>query len=296
LVLEDGNETNEIEQDVEDAGLLGGHALVILFFAAFEGFTVVWLVCVFQMGMGDGLSTVIMPMFFGYMFHLATQWGLWQFDPGNVHAALESLEEGVDDKVTASIFEDLRRTPPTVRLTAEAYHETRSGSRNTTHTVVDHTAQDEFRYGSWKDVSGSVAGLDNHAVAVVEVVAMIKCADTATTESLEKLMEGLKDECRKAAPGRSVRSGQRIVLEHPTYEVDGSRVFATRSPGAEHAGWMKASIYTKCRFAFPFLGTIYRLIFFKSMAHVRYKVIKEISTTSQVYSGAQRMFQQFFKP
>jgi len=155
-------------------------------------------------------------------------------------------------------------------------HTRRSGVHRSTTTVVDHREVAEFHFSSWNDISGSVAGLDKYVLAAVEVVAMISCADTATSDGLERLKEGLVDKCRSACPGRAVRCYQKVSLKHPTYEVEGTRVFVTRSPGAEHPAWMSTSIYTKCRHACPFLGTVYRLLFFRSMPHVQYKLVKQV--------------------
>jgi len=192
----------------------------------------------------------------------------------------------MEDNATASIFEDLRRCPVTVTAIAEAYHMERSGGNSSTKMRVDHTEREDFQYAYWKDISGSVANLEDHAAVAVEVVATYECADTNTTESRTALTERLLEACRKACPGKLVRSYERVCIEHASYEVDRRRTFVTRSPGVEHPAWMATSYYTKCRFAFPLLGTIYRILFFRSMTHVRYNLIKQVTISGRGVPGS----------
>merc|ERR1712151_430368 len=130
---------------------------------------------------------LIVMVLFGCCFHCCTQGALNSLDPGAVHASLKSLEEGMDDERTTAVFEELMRTPPTVKVVAEAYHTetettgTGSNSSTTTRTVIDHREEQLFAYASWKDVSGHVTGLDDYKVAAVEVVPQIECSDMATT-------------------------------------------------------------------------------------------------------------------
>merc|ERR1712032_1638928 len=110
--------------------------------------------------------------------HLFIQCGIAALDPGQVHAALQSLEQGMDDERAAAVFEELRRVPPTVQVIAEACHDVSTGNASDrqqgmpdTDTVIDHTEQANFSFASWTDVSGHVAGLDKYKTASVEVVA-----------------------------------------------------------------------------------------------------------------------------
>jgi hypothetical protein len=294
LVSNDEESAELVEQHLDkDLGPCGGHALSIMFFGVFEGFTLFWILGVILQFVVERAPGLLFMACFGFVFHLATQWGLSMMDPGSVHAALVSLEEGMDDTSTTSIFDELRKIPPTVEVTAEAYHTTRSNSRSssTTTTVVDHREVAEFQYASWNDITGSVAGLDKYALVAVEVVAIITCADATTTDSLASLKERLLDKCRSACPNSAVRCNQKVSLKHPIYEVVGTRVFVTRSPGAEHPAWMSTSTYTKCRHACPFLGTVYRLLFFRSMPHVRYKLNKQVFTNG----GVPQLFGRWFQ-
>merc|ERR1719282_830987 len=147
--------------------------------------------------------------------------------------------------------------------------------------LIDHTENADFHYDSWKDVSGHIRGLENYKFAIVEAVAMLQCADQATTMSLNDLEQRLLDSCREACPKYlQLRTSKVVCLMHPNYEVKGVRVFATRSPGITTPVWMNNYFYMVCRFACPFLGTVYRLLFFRTMPTIRYKIIKRVTTKS----------------
>jgi len=280
------------EQHLERAGVFGGHGCTVCAVGVFEGFICVWLTLVLVALIQTRNGFLIFFVLFGCCFHCCTQRGITTMDPGAVNATLESLEKGMDDDHTAAVFEELRKVPATVKVVAEASHtetETSGAGENqqtTTRTVIDHREDEKFSYASWKDVSGRVAGLDEYKVAAVEVVPKIECADAATTASLQSLTQRLLETCKKhvTRSGRA-ESHAEAELKHPKYEVGGSRVFVTRSAGEEHASWMNTSTYTACRFAWPGLGTVYRILLFTSVANVRYTITKSISVNKQQGDG-----------
>lgn len=279
------------EQHLEKAGVFGGHGGTMCFFAVFEGFTCVWLT-IFLCLLIQRIDVAFIFLLFGCCFHCVTQGGITMMDPGAVNATLESLETGMDDEHTAAVLEELRKVPATVKVVAEASHtETTTcqgeNQQTTTTTVIDHREDAKFSYASWKDVSGRVAGLDEYKVAAVEVVPQIECADAATTASLQSLTQRVLETCKKhiIRSGRADSRKNEIKLKHPKYEVGGSRVFVTRSAGEEHASWMNTDTYTACRFAWPGLGTVYRILLFTSVANVRYTITKCISVNKQQGDG-----------
>lgn len=278
---ESGDEEKEgSHQQMTDAGMCGGHGAIILFFAAFEGFTCFWMLAVASMMILQGQPFLIVMVAFGYMFHFCTQMGLSMADPGRVTATLTSLEEGLEDSDLVGILTDLRRTRPTITVTTQAYHTTSSGSgkNRRTHTHIDHTETAEFPYASWKDVSGAIKGLDDHSVVALEVVSSFQPSDTPTGSKFTALQDRLFNVCSQYRT--SVRS-ETVVSLGGTHPVAGSRVFVSRSPGAKTACWMSTKSYLVCRFAFPGLGTLYRVAFFMSMTNKRYSIIKQVSSRKQ---------------
>lgn len=282
LSLESGVET---EQPLEDAGMCGGHGCAMCFFGVFELFTCFWLLAVIGCMIAFKVPVLLFFALFGLCFHCCTQCGLNVADPGNVNATLESLETGMDDESTAKVLEELKRIQPEVRVQAQAYHTTSSGTGNNrrTSTVIDHTERADFPFASWKDTSGRLVGLEKHDIAAVEVVPKIEFVDTATEASFDSLKIRLMDICRRYRA--SVRSSDIVSLPHPVYGIQGSRVFVTRTAGVNHASWMNKRIYTICRFAWPFFGTLYRTLFFVSMSNFRYTITKCVSTTMQQGPG-----------
>jgi len=216
-------------------------------------------------------------------------------DPAAVNEKLESLDKGMDDDATADVFDELRKVPPEVTVIAQASHrewKDRPGgdaTDRTLETVIDHTERAKFSYASWKDVSGRAAGLDKYKVAAVEVAPRIKCADRETTASLKTLTEGLLDICRRYR-GSDVNSWQAITLTHPKgFTVNGSRVFVTSSAGERPPFWMRKLNYTACRFLWPGLGAIYRLLVFTSLVNLRYTITKSLSVNRQEGAGWQNV-------
>lgn len=271
------------EHHVEDAGTFGGQGSTVCFFAAFECFTCVWLsLCIFAMLSGQPI--LIIFVLFGCCFHCCTQCIVGFVDIGNVKQMLESLKDGMDDGETAHVIEELKKVPPKVKVIAEAYHETtdhNSDGPSSTTTHIDHTEEKDFVYASWKDMSGHLTGLDEYKVASIEVVPKIQ-TDAGTDASLTSLTEQLLTKCRQAARGRQTRSRQKISLNHPKYEVgEAGKVFITCSPGEKPAGWMSTENYDMCRFAWPGLGSLYRIRFFTSVANLRYTMTKLISVNNQ---------------
>mmetsp|Transcript_29042 Transcript_29042/g.53446 ORF Transcript_29042/g.53446 Transcript_29042/m.53446 type:complete len:293 (+) Transcript_29042:78-956(+) len=275
---------DKTEQPLEYAGVFGGHGCTMCFFAVFEGFTCCWLLLVIFAMFAQHMPVLLVMVLFGCFFHCVTQCMLTCMDPGNVGATLDSLESGMEDERTAAVFEELREIPATVKVVAEAYHTETEGIGNDTRTktVIDHREEANFPYVSWKDASGCVVGLEKHQVCAVEVVPKIEFADAATAASYQSLKERLLSICRRHR--RSVSSSQIVSLKHPKYEVNGSRVFVTRSAGVDHASWMNKNTYTACRFACPCFGTIYRTLFFISISNARYTITKRISTSKKAGS------------
>lgn len=277
--------SDETKQSLEYAGLFGGHSCTMCFFAAFEGFTCLWLLLVILMLFTTRSPFLLIFVLFGCCFHCCTQAMLSMFDPGKVSETLGDMERGMEDESTAALFEELRRTPASVKVLAEAYHTETSGSgeQQSTRTVIDHMEEENFLYASWKDVSGCVDGLDEYKFCAVEVVPKIEFADADTATSLNSVKERLLDECRRYRS--SVRSSDTVSLKHPKHEVCGSRVFVTRSAGEDLPSWMTKDAYTMCRFAGPCCGTLYRTLFLISITNVRYTITKLISTNKQAGPG-----------
>lgn len=214
-------------------------------------------------------------------------------DPAAVNQTLQSLDEGMDDEATAAVFDELRKVPAEVTVIAEASHQEWKdrGEDRTLETVIDHRERANFPYASWKDVSGRAAGLDQYKVAAVEVVPRISSADAETRASLKSLTDKLLDICRRYRHGGGdVKSYQAIRLNHPKgLTVNGSRVFVTSSAGENAPWWMGKANYTACRFLWPGLGAIYRLLVFKSLANLRYTITKSISVKRQDGAGWQNV-------
>jgi len=250
-----------------------------------------------------------------FFWHLWCQFLLSLADPWDMGAILRSLGEDWDHAETTMLFDELRHSPPSVRVTAQAYQ-----VDHNCELTVDHSEVAEFRFASWSDVSGD-PGLNKHAVAAIRVVPAIECADPATVESFHEHEQRLIGLCKSACPEKgtdglkrhnpAMMSGTRLMhwfsVHHSTCPIEKSRwdllptlgqvkgedmgrktqdrVIVTRRPGVKHACWMSASTYHLCRFAFPFFGTIYRLLVLNSMSIVQYRVAKLISVHSKNGGG-----------
>ena len=153
-------------------------------------------------------------------------------------------------------------------------------------TVVNGLTNLPFRtlqYAAYRDVSGLVGGLDRYAVAMIEVEASFQCADEATKQAAQELLQLMLGICQRH--GRNTRSKSKTVLVHPTHAVDGSRIFISRRAGVRAPRWMTVGVYTACKFAFPGLGSLYRIALLTSVSNVRYTVAKEISVHVQSGPG-----------
>jgi hypothetical protein len=299
----------ESNQEFKSAGIFGGHAGTVGFFALWEGFTLIWVLLTLSNLVGGGFGeeqrvttrinrnqeqaersvgfVIILFPILGYCFHLATQYFVGSIDPGRVHEMLRSLGNAMEDAEFARILVELRKTVPQLTVHAEAYHTTSTshGDSDLTTDHIDHVENQVFGYGSWKDMSGHISGLEKYQILAVEVNPVIECANNQTRDSLANLHKLLKAKCAAAAPGKATRSYATVDLEHPTHPIHGSKVFVTRSSGAKSAGWMNGSVYNCVRFAFPFLGTIYRIMFFTSMKNVRFTMSKHLSIHEELGPG-----------
>lgn len=290
------DKTGQTEQKLQYAGTFGGEGDVVGAFAVVEGVLCcfatlfLYLTLTRDLWIGPGIFLAILCC-----MHCCIQCAIAGTDPAGVYATLGSLEQGMSNKQTAAIFEELRSTPAAVNVFAQKYHtETRTEapatasvhdhSFTTTEEVIDHSEREEFHYASWKDVSGS-AGLHEYKVVAVEVVPQIHCADRDTTAGLKSLTARLEDACRQHPRRGSVRSGHSISLNHPKYGVQGSRVFVTHSDGEMSPMWMNRCAYAGFMFAFPGLGAIYRHLLFTSLPNARYYIKKRISINRQEGAG-----------
>lgn len=264
-----------------------------------------------------GESSPLSLLFCGLAFcwHLWCQFLLGLADPWDMGAILHSLGEDRDHTETTMLFDELRHSPPSVRVTAQAYQLDHNNE-----LTVDHSEVAEFRFASWSDVSGEPR-LNKHAVAAIRVVLAIECADPATVESFHEHEQRLIGLCKSACPEKGTdglkrhnlweTSGTRLMhwfgVHHSTCPIEKSRwdllptlgqvrgedmgtktqdrVIVSRRPGVKHACWMSAPTYHLCRFAFPLFGTIYRLLVFKSMTNVQYRVAKLISVHNKNGDG-----------
>jgi hypothetical protein len=192
----------------------------------------------------------------------------------------------MQDDEFSKVLDQLRAAAPQLKVHAESYHTTTTGSgeHRRTSEHIDAVEEELFKYSAWRDASGKVAGLEKYKIVAIEVVAVTECHDMATTQCLADLHNRLKGACYRRAP-HNTRSHEEVSLAHAKFPLKNSRVFVTRSPGVKSAGWMTPSTYRKCRFALPFLGTIYRIVFLTSMANVKFRLSKEISWSEQSGAG-----------
>eukprot|EP00929_Paragymnodinium_shiwhaense_P021541 TRINITY_DN14016_c0_g1_i1.p1 TRINITY_DN14016_c0_g1~~TRINITY_DN14016_c0_g1_i1.p1 ORF type:complete len:186 (+),score=8.80 TRINITY_DN14016_c0_g1_i1:561-1118(+) len=172
----------------------------------------------------------------------------------------------------------MRRIPPKVELYAKAYHtEQRQSGHDqgpNTVTVTDHVEKAEFKYASWRDDSGRIAGLDKYDVASVQVEAGFECGDEATRKNFTAQMGRMVEICKQYR--QSVMSGTEVTIVHPKLSLKDPVKIFTRSPGAKASWWMSLGIYDRCRFVFPVAGTLYRCAFLSRVKHVRYKIMKTV--------------------
>lgn len=245
--------------------------------AAFEGFTLVWMLFFLWNMCILGEPSIFIFLVFGYAFHLAIQCVLSSVDISGVQQALASLEETMDKDTTADILDELRATPPQITIKAEAYHHESKGttSHRTEHVSIDHRETSSFNYGSWSDISGKLWGLDKYKIVSIAVLPEYICADEETDQSLRELEQSLTNVCRQYR--RSVRTTHSVRLAHPRYPVEDRRVFVTMARGTTRPWWLSSRIYAISRFGCPFCGTMYRWLFHNGMATVRYRLVKQVS-------------------
>lgn len=216
---------------------------------------------------------------------------------GKVRVALASLEKaGNDDKATAELLDDLRQTPPTLSFTGTASHTEQSGSGDNrkTVTVTTYRVQWNFRYGSWRDVSGKIAGLEKYSLAVISVIAGFVEADQKTAQALAACNDGILKHIQDNYSDCSMSCNLDVAVDCPKFPVAGHiagiddhdsdkhaeprRTLMTRSPGVKPPFWMKRRLYYLC--CVLCLGTVYRILFFMSTAHVVYRLKKEVSVNA----------------
>lgn len=254
----------------------GGDCVTTVFLFFFEAFTAVWISSALWVSLKVGLPGLLF-VGFGFLFHWCTQSSIRSADPGKVHQTLQSLEEEVDDDATKRILQELSLAAPRITFNYEAYYTTTSpvGENTRTETHVAHTETAEFEYSSWRDISAQLPALENYDIVAVRIVPEFKCADSATVNAETNLRQQLHNICLKHR--HQVRHSDHVLVNHKIMSGSTSRILVSRTPGKKASAWMTDAFYTRCCFAFPFVGTIYRLMFFSCFLQIRHSVVKEVS-------------------
>jgi len=233
--------------------------------------------------------------FFFLIFHCITQCAISSIDPGGIHTALSSFSKGTTDEEALKMLSDLRCTPPTIAVTAEAYYtrSTGSGKQRRTETVVTHKECADFPYEYWSDSTPRIRGLEKYRHLEISIEPTFDYHDSNTRGDLQRFQRSLEDKCRGYRG--SVRSRIDIHVNSSALQVFatvsqgpvslwGHNILATRSPRVQLSPLWSPGCYRLCCWIFPGVGTLYRIAYLLSNRRVVYPMVKNIANISSTCS------------
>ncbi|CAE7723829.1 unnamed protein product [Symbiodinium sp. CCMP2456] len=232
-------------------------------------------------------QVTVMPLVGLFVFHVFFQYFFSPDDP--VTAGLEAIQDDMEHADFQQLFDQLHSAAPSIEHVAVGI---KTGSKaigggHRLYNQVKHkqTESQTFAFTSWRDVSDPVSGYEDYPFAHVTITAEYECFDepTATKASMEK--QAVMAECaRKAPSGTQAFHDINKVTLTPSMgvkPVEGSQDYAVTRPGESTPCWLSLKVYKIGSYLLPLFGTCYRFLYVRTVPHLHYKIVKQVSVLRQ---------------
>lgn len=231
---------------------------------------------------------IVMQLVAIFLVHVAFQCFLIdQHDPVNV--GLEAIQDDMEHADFQQLFDQLHSAAPSIEHIAVGIKKGGKfigGGHRIYNQVLHRQAESKnFDFTSWRDVSDPVSGYDDYPFAQVTVTAEYECFDepTATKASMEK--QAVMAECVRKAPSGTQEfydfSKVTLTPSMGVKPVEGSQDYAVTRSGDSIPCWLSLKVYNTGSYLLPLFGTCYRLLFVRSVPHIHYKIVKQVSVLRQ---------------
>jgi len=255
---------------------------------AFEEFLALSLIIAVCRQDAEKWHVIVMQLVAIFLVHVSFQCFLMdQYDPVNV--GLEAIQDDMEHADFEQLFDELHNAAPSIdhiAVSIKTGGKFIGGGQRLYNQVLHKNAESQtFAFTSWRDVSDPVSGYDDYPFAQVTITAEYECFDEATTTKASMEKQAVMAECVRKAPSgtQSFNDFSKVTLTPSmgVKPVEGTQDYAVTRPGESIPCWLSLKVYKTGSYLFPFFGTCYRLLFVRTVPHIHYKVVKQVSVLRQ---------------